>query len=219
MEYMIPTYPEIVARWKAMRAFDVGVREVACEGVARTLLCVEIGDVGAPAIHLSAGVHGDEPAGVLALLELVERRALDERFSYRIWPCANPSGFAAGTRANAEGIDINRTFGRGGSSPEARAIVMSNRDRKFTLALDLHEDDESAEPYAYAYGNIEIPGVPLVRPNPNEEAEVIGGLSLTLLLIRHAAVRALTLESACHRPLDERVEWLIDKSRSALRVL
>ena len=28
-----------------------------------------------------------------------------------------PSGYIAGTRNNAEGTDVNRTFGRGGTTP------------------------------------------------------------------------------------------------------
>ncbi len=214
-----PTYRELVERWKRLREREFSVREVACEGVARTLLCVEYGDLYGRAVHLSAGVHGDEPAGVVALLELAERGAFDARCSYRIWPCTNPSGYDAGTRVSAEGTDINRTFGRGGSSPEARAVIMSNRDRKFDVALDLHEDDETGEPYAYVYGDVEVPGVRVLRPDAQEEAAALGGLSLSLLLIRNAATRAVTLESDASRPLEERVAWLVDKSRTVLRLL
>ncbi len=127
------------------------MREVACIGAPRTLLCVEIGDVSRPTIALAAGIHGDEPAGPWALLDLLESDALDDGYAYRIWPCTNPSGYAVGTRASADGVDVNRTFGRGGSSPEARAIVMSNRDRKFALSIDLHEDCDSVGFYCYDY--------------------------------------------------------------------
>lgn len=146
------TYREFEGRVKALRASQgARVREVACIGAPRTLLCVEIGDVSLPTIALAAGIHGDEPAGPWALLDLLESDAFDEGFAYRIWPCTNPSGYAAKTRESAEGIDVNRTFGRGGSSPEARAILMSNRDRKFALSIDLHEDCDSAGFYCYDY--------------------------------------------------------------------
>jgi hypothetical protein len=125
------------------------LREVACVGAPRTLLMVELGDPRLPVVTISAGMHGDEPAGVWALLSLVRDGLLDPQFSYRLWPCFNPTGFDAGTRANVEGIDVNRTFGRGGQSPEAKAILTANRDRAFLLAIDLHEDHEADGFYLY----------------------------------------------------------------------
>jgi hypothetical protein len=92
---------------------------------------------GAPLVALSAGVHGDEPAGPWALLSIVRDGLLDARFNYRVWCCTNPSGYERGTRENAEGHDINRSFNAGGTTPEARAIVTSNRDRRFALGIDL----------------------------------------------------------------------------------
>jgi hypothetical protein len=147
------TYRELQERWKRLRGrASVSVREVACVGAPRTLLCVELGDQTRPAIAIAAGVHGDEPAGPWALLELAESMALDPAFAYRLWPCTNPTGFDAGTRESVDGIDINRTFGRGGQSPEARAIITANRDRKFVLSLDLHEDADALGFYCYEYG-------------------------------------------------------------------
>jgi hypothetical protein len=109
----------------------------------------ELGDPRRPVVSIGAGVHGDEPAGAWALLSLVRDRLLDPRFAYRLWPCTNPTGFAAGTRASAEGTDVNRSFGRGGTSPEAKAILTANRDRRFALTIDLHEDHEAAGFYLY----------------------------------------------------------------------
>jgi predicted deacylase len=146
------TYQEFESRVKALRASrGAQVREVACIGAPRTLLCVEIGDASRPTVALAAGIHGDERAGPWALLDLLETDALNDAYAYRIWPCTNPTGYAAGTRASVDGVDVNRTFGRGGSSPEARAIVMSNRDRKFALSIDLHEDCDSTGFYCYDY--------------------------------------------------------------------
>jgi len=146
-------YDALAARWKALRAAaDLSVREVACVGAPRTLLCAERGDAHAPLVALCAGVHGDEPAGVWALLELFETPVLPNDYAYRIWPCTNPSGFHAGTRENAEGTDVNRTFGRGGTTPEARAMLTANRDRKYALSIDLHEDCDAPGFYCYEYG-------------------------------------------------------------------
>jgi hypothetical protein len=144
-----PPYAELAAAWRELRARGVRVREIACVNAPRTLLVAEIGDATAPTVSLSAGVHGDEPAAPWALLALVRDGLLDSRFAYRIWPCLNPSGYAAATRVNAEGTDVNRSFSRGGSTPEARAVLTANRDRRFAFSLDLHEDFEADGCYVY----------------------------------------------------------------------
>ena len=234
MAMQVATYQDLAARWKALRSRGLRVREVACVGAPRTLLCAEYGDHTLPAVLISAGVHGDEPAGPHALLALLESDDLDPRFSYRLWPCTNPSGYDARTRENVDGIDINRTFGRGGGSPEARAIVTANRDYKFELALDLHEDDEASGFYCYEYGGagigahvvdaLEARGVPIdprghLTPDPIVEAAEIGGLSLPLLLARNAARRALTFETASTRAFDERVATHVAAVRCAIACL
>ncbi len=150
-------YEDLRAEWKSLRGNgEVLLRDVACVGAPRTLLCAEIGDANAPAIVLAAGVHGDEPAGPWAALNLAACGALDPRFHYRIWPCTNPSGYSRGTRENQDGVDVNRNFGRGGQTPEARAIVTANRDRKFALSIDLHEDCDAEGFYCYEYGRSEV---------------------------------------------------------------
>jgi len=225
------TYQDLAARWKRLRSRGLRVREVACVGAPRTLLCAEYGDHALPAVLIAAGVHGDEPAGPHALLELLETDALDPRFSYRLWPCTNPSGFDARTRESIDAVDINRTFGRGGGSPEARAIVTANRDYKFELAIDLHEDDGASGFYCYEYGGAGIGasvvdavaarGVPIdarghLTPDPIAEAQEIGGFSLVLLLARNAARRALTFETASRRPFEERVATHVAAVKLAL---
>lgn len=144
------SYGRLTAAWRSLRGTaGVRLREIACIGAPRTLFLAEWGDPRRPVVALSAGVHGDEPAGPWALLSIVRDGLLDPRFSYRIWPCTNPTGFEAGTRCNAEGADVNRSFGRGGNTPEARAMLAANRDRAFALAIDLHEDHEAEGFYLY----------------------------------------------------------------------
>lgn len=232
------TYDALRSRWKALRASrEIAVREVACVGAPRTLMCADFGDSHAPVIAIAAGVHGDEPAGPWAALALVERDELDARYAYRVWPCTNPSGYAGGTRENAEGDDVNRSFGRGGQTPEARAVVTANRDRKFALSFDLHEDCDADGFYLYEYGEgdlgrfvidaVAAAGYPIqdlercdlggpiqqyvldegvVRPPAALEVEAIGGLSYTLSIVRHAARRALTLETPVRLPWEARLE-------------
>lgn len=143
-------YEALVSSWRSIRAtHGLRLREIACVGAPRTLLVAECGDPASPCISISAGAHGDEPAAPAALFGLVRDRLLDPAFAYRLWPCFNPTGFAAGTRTNVDGTDVNRSFGRGGTSPEARAVLTANRDLRFALSIDLHEDYEAAGFYLY----------------------------------------------------------------------
>lgn len=144
------TYGRLVEGWKSLcerRSWPLC--EVPCPGSNRALLLSEAGPPGRPVVHVTAGVHGDEPAGPWALLALAEAGMLDQRFSYRLWPCTNPSGYEAGTRTNAEGNDINRSFTAESSTPESRAIMQANEGCRFALAIDLHEDFEADGFYCY----------------------------------------------------------------------
>jgi protein MpaA len=114
-----------------------------------SLFAVDIGSASSPTVLLSAGIHGDEPAAIAALASLVADDLLDRRYSYRILPCINPSGFRTGTRFNASGSDINRSFAADGSTPEAQACIAITKKRRYVLSIDLHEDDEAAGFYAY----------------------------------------------------------------------
>jgi protein MpaA len=143
-------YSELERRWKQLRnTHAVSVREVACVGSARTMLVAELGDVALPCVTIAAGIHGNEPAAPWALLNIVESELLDPSFSYRMWPCINPTGYARRTRSNVEGADINRSFTGAGGTPEAKAIVTANRDRRFAASLDLHEDPEANGFYCF----------------------------------------------------------------------
>jgi protein MpaA len=64
-----------------------------------------------PPALLFGAIHGDEPVTQLMLErladELVERPPGRETW---IVPCVNPDGVLAGTRDNANGVDLNRNF-------------------------------------------------------------------------------------------------------------
>jgi protein MpaA len=146
----VTAYDALVERWEALaRRVGLRLRPVPCPGVDRTLLLAEFGPADAPVAHITAGVHGDEPAGPWALYSIVESGLLDPRFGYRIWPCTNPSGNRAGTRTNAEGQDVNRSFSPAALTPESRAIIAETSGRKYAVALDLHEDFEADGFYCY----------------------------------------------------------------------
>jgi hypothetical protein len=143
------SYEELVRAWKATaKKQGFALHEMPCAG-DRTLLYAEIGAPGKPVISMTSGMHGDEPAAPWALFSIVRDGLLDPRFAYTIWPCVNPTGYQAGTRHNAEGKDINRSFNRGGETPEARTIISTVHDRRYRLQIDMHEDPEATGFYCY----------------------------------------------------------------------
>lgn len=102
-----------------------------------------------PRIYLSSGIHGDEPAGPLALLDLMERGVFDDRAVWFICPLLNPVGFTLRTRENAEGLDLNRDY-RALKSAEIRAHARwLQHQPNFDLALCIHEDWEAKGFYLY----------------------------------------------------------------------
>ena len=102
-----------------------------------------------PRIYLSAGIHGDEPAPPLALLEMLEAGRFDGRAHWFICPLLNPNGLARGVRENADGLDLNRDY-KDLQSAEARAhVTWLQRQPNFTVCLSVHEDWESTGYYLY----------------------------------------------------------------------
>lgn len=52
---------------------------------------------GAPRLLVTAGVHGDEPAGTLAILDFMEKNLTIPEVSWTILPYLNPYGLVHGT--------------------------------------------------------------------------------------------------------------------------
>jgi murein peptide amidase A len=68
------------------------------------------GDPDSPNRELVVGcIHGDEPAGI-AIARLLTAATPPSETALWIVPDANPDGVAAGTRTNADGVDLNRNF-------------------------------------------------------------------------------------------------------------
>ena len=104
-------------------------------------------------IYLSGGIHGDEPAGPLALLKLMEDGFFATDFcasgGWAICPALNPTGLAAGIRDTAQGVDLNRDYHLR-KTPEVKAhTAWLERQTPPDLFLSLHEDYESTGFYLY----------------------------------------------------------------------
>ncbi|MHB8542778.1 MAG: M14 family metallopeptidase [Leptospirales bacterium] len=109
-----------------------------------------------PRILLSAGIHGDEPAGPHSVLSLLENWVSSEshplkEFNLDLFPLINPSGFLKKTRENKEGIDLNREFAKGHPAQEVRLLMDDLKHRTYHLSIELHEDIDAKGFYLYEH--------------------------------------------------------------------
>jgi hypothetical protein len=100
-------------------------------------------------VYLSAGIHGDEPAGPVAMLELLRADFLPDDCELFVCPCLNPAALALSRRTDATGVDLNRDY----RHPRTR-LVRAHRAwldaaPQFDAALLLHEDWEADGFYLY----------------------------------------------------------------------
>ncbi len=128
---------------------------------------------------LTAGFHGEEPAGPLTLAEHfaeIAAYARSRKVGLVVFPCINPSGFEAGTRYNASGEKPNNDFLRYEVAPgkwrgelksgesflrwkpfaegpkETRALLQALEALPCPVAaLDIHQDNYTPRNVTYAY--------------------------------------------------------------------
>lgn len=198
-----------------------------------------------PRLYLSSGIHGDEPAPPLALLELLEAGAFDARADWFLCPLLNPAGLACGTRENAAGLDLNRDY-RHLASPEIQShVAWLRRQPNFDFTLCLHEDWESAGFYLYELNPQHRPSLAesivaaVAKVSPIETAAIIDGresaapgiirpVAAPLLrelwpeaiyLRAHHTTLTYTLESPSALPLPTRIAALRTAVETALTTL
>lgn len=187
-----------------------------------------------PRIYLSAGIHGDEPAPPLALIELLESGFFDSRANWLICPLLNPTGFLRRTRENADAVDLNRDY-RHGLATEVRAhLQWLQRQPNFDRAICVHEDWESVGFYLYELNPLARPSLAdamiqaVAKVCPIETAAIIDGRESAapgiirpiadpllrelwpeaLYLRAHHTTLTYTLESPSALPLDQRIAAL-----------
>ncbi len=142
-------HKEVPAQIAQMLQGSDWVCEVFFENEDGTMLgCSRVVDPSLPWVYLSAGIHGDEPAGVLAVAAFLQN-GVSDACNWLICPMLNPSGFARQQRGNAKGDDLNRDY-LILTSAEIRAHT--SWVEKFPvpdLMLSLHEDWEAQGFYFY----------------------------------------------------------------------
>ena len=102
-------------------------------------------------VLITAGLHGDEPAGPEAVLRFL--RGYDatryDSFRFLVLPCINPFGYVRNIRENRSGADLNRVFEEDNPPDEARLVKTAVEGKRFDFAIDFHEDWEAAGFYFY----------------------------------------------------------------------
>jgi protein MpaA len=199
---------------------------------------------GAPQrrIYLSTGIHGDEPAGPLAVERLLAENRWPGDVALTVCPCLNPTGFTLNSRENFSGIDLNRDYLRP-VSPEVRShVAWLENQPEFDLTLCLHEDWEAHGFYLYELNpdqkpslaarmvaaaaescpvddSPEIDGRPTVAPGivrPVIDLAARIDWPEAFYLLQHKTRQSYTLEAPSDWPLHVRVEVLVRAVRAAL---
>ena len=120
--------------------------------MADGLPCYQVFSKGiksANAFYLSAGIHGDEAVGSLALLSWANKRSsFLSKQPTLIYPCLNPWGLCQNSRSDRSGDDLNRQWNQP-KSPVIQEIVKRSREMRFSLAINLHEDFDANGIYLY----------------------------------------------------------------------
>lgn len=195
-----------------------------------------------PLVYLSAGIHGDEPAGPLALLELLRSDFFCHTNHWIICPALNPDGLVAHTRENADGIDLNRDYFTRESQEADKHAAWLDTIGVPALFVSLHEDWETSGFYLYelnltggptthAYRIIEAVK-PWFHPEPGpvidghdayeagwiyhaSEPDIPTGWPEAIYMIKKGCPLSFTFESPSASPLAERVAALAAGVRAA----
>lgn len=103
-----------------------------------------------------AGIHGDEPEGVHAVIQFIKlleaRPELAKGYYISFYPVCNPTGFEDGTRHSRSGKDLNRVFWQNASEPEVQLLEAELKSRSFQGIIALHTDDTSDGFYGFVRG-------------------------------------------------------------------
>jgi len=195
-------------------------------------------------LYISTGIHGDEPAGPLAALCLLQQDNWPENLSLVLCPCLNPDGFELNTRGNSAGIDLNRQYRRPRAFETAAHIHWLRGQPAFDLALCLHEDWESAGFYVYELNPDGLPSLAedivaaagkvcpidrsekiegwaardgIIRPAVDPEAS--SDWPEAFYLLRNKTRLCYTLEAPSDYPLCIRTAALVEGTQAAVRMI
>lgn len=96
-------------------------------------------------VGIFAGIHGDEPEGVHAVVQFIEllelRPELATGYCLTFIPICNPTGFEDRTRNSRRGRDLNREFWSNSAEPEVRLLQTELLSTKYDGIISLHTDN------------------------------------------------------------------------------
>jgi hypothetical protein len=189
----------------------------------------------APRVMITAGFHGEEPAGpwgVLALLQDAPDALLD-RVHLSLLPLVNCTGFAKGLRLNARGENPNRGFGAHAGNDHLSAegaLLVQHASQLLPAARDGlycgHEHLEESHTYLYTFEPHRPPGpfshgliatagqwFPVAPDGDLEGDTVVGGLvhnkydgSFESWFSEQGTSVAVCAETPGMQPFDQRVQ-------------
>ncbi|MFQ5444535.1 MAG: M14 family metallocarboxypeptidase [Nitrospinales bacterium] len=193
---------------------------------------------------ISAGIHGDEPAGVETLCAFLEQNHYIHHlpdWEITLLPCLNPFGYEYGTRNNHDDMDLNRLF-KSTHFPSELIAIQGVLQEPFDLSLELHEDCDSSGFYLYQkererpdseIGRLVLEEVKKIMPinmaNEIESQPAFQGLihrlphpeemdwwPMSLFSIVRGVRCCLTLETSSGFPLETRIMTHLAAMRTAL---
>jgi murein peptide amidase A len=195
-------------------------------------------------LYISTGIHGDEPAGPLAALRLLQENNWPPDAELWLLPCLNPTGFILNSRENDGRKDLNRDYRNTETGEVAAHIRWLERQPQFDLYLCLHEDWESHGFYLYeqnpdnkislAEKMIEavkkfcpIDPSEIIEDRPAQNGIIRPNISPqerplwpeALYLISHKARLGYTLEAPSDFPLPVRVDALVAAVNAAVKII
>jgi hypothetical protein len=233
----------VLSRIKLAAASHGWHRDSLITATGAELVAYRKGNVaGQKRLYLSTGIHGDEPAGPLAIVQLIEENHWPDHIDVWLCPCLNLTGFPLNRRENALGIDLNRDY-RHFQSEETRAHALWLKQQPtFDIAVCLHEDWESSGFYLYELNPDQRPSMAesIIRDVsgvcPIEPGDIVDGWSVkhgiirpdvnpddrpqwpeTIFLLTSKTRQAYTLESPSDFPLEMRVAAQVAAVRCILK--
>ena len=141
--------PYLLRRWRAVaRAAKLRLTTIHETG-GHPVYFLTTRHISARPLYFSTGVHGDEAASVLGLLEWAERNIEELRGGDAILiPLFNPAGLALNLRTDGAGEDLNRCFDHL-DNPHIAGWRSAMAGYVPRLAVCLHEDYDAQGLYAY----------------------------------------------------------------------
>jgi hypothetical protein len=195
-------------------------------------------------IYISTGIHGDEPAGPLAVRQLLRENLWPENVALWLLPCLNPTGFALNQRENAEGTDLNREYLIPKAEETRAHVAWLQKQPDFHLTVCLHEDWESNGFYVYELNPDTRPSLAhlivdrVAQVCPIDHSEIIEGRPAqngiirpsldprsrpqwpeAFYLLTHKTRLSYTMEAPSDFPIVARVAALVEGVRAAVEAV